>query len=98
MKYVLVALMARILGPMAGYTQQRPVKVLSITNGQQLLVEVGTMVALFVWPVFRRLVFVRNPGQSLLNRFWKARLNVAIRPYLSFDQGMCMGVWLDACL
>ena len=40
MKYVLVALMATILGPMAGHTQQRPVKVLSITNGQQLLVEV----------------------------------------------------------
>ena len=39
MKYVLVALMATILGPMAGHTQQRPVKVLSITNGQQLLVE-----------------------------------------------------------
>jgi endonuclease YncB( thermonuclease family) len=40
MKYLLVALMATILGPMAGHTQQRPVKVLSITNGQQLLVEV----------------------------------------------------------
>ena len=39
MKYVLVALMATILGPMAGHAQQMPVKVLSITNGQQLLVE-----------------------------------------------------------
>ena len=39
MRYVLLALMATMLGPMAGHTQQRPVKVLSITNGQQLLVE-----------------------------------------------------------
>ena len=40
MRYLLVALMATILGPMAGHTQQKPVNVLSITNGQQLLVEV----------------------------------------------------------
>jgi hypothetical protein len=37
MRYLLVALMATILVPMAGHTQQKPVKVLSITNGQQLL-------------------------------------------------------------
>ena len=40
MRYILVDLMAIILGLMAGHTQQRPVKVLSITNDQQLLVEV----------------------------------------------------------
>ena len=40
MRYILVALMATILGLMAGHTQQRPVKVISITNGQQLLVQV----------------------------------------------------------
>ena len=40
MKYVLIALMTTILGSLAGYSQQKPVKILSITNGQQLLVEV----------------------------------------------------------
>jgi endonuclease YncB( thermonuclease family) len=40
MRYLVVVLMATILGPMAGHTQQNPVRVLSITNGQQLLVEV----------------------------------------------------------
>ena len=40
MKYVLIALMTTILGSLAGYSQQQPVKILSITNGQQLLVEV----------------------------------------------------------
>ena len=37
MRYVLVALVITILGPMVGHTQQKPVKVLSNTNGQQLL-------------------------------------------------------------
>ena len=37
MRYVLVALMITILGPMVDHMQQKPVKVLSNTNGQQLL-------------------------------------------------------------
>ena len=40
MKYVLIALMTTILGSLAGYSQQKTVQILSITNGQQLLVEV----------------------------------------------------------
>ena len=40
MKYILIALMAIICTPIAGHSQQKPVKILSITNGQQLLVEV----------------------------------------------------------
>jgi hypothetical protein len=37
MRCVLVALMITILGPTVGHTQQKPVKVLSNTNGQQIL-------------------------------------------------------------
>ena len=37
LRYVLVALMITIFGPMVGHTQRKPVKVLSNTNGQQLL-------------------------------------------------------------
>ena len=40
MKYLLLALMATILVPSGGHTQDQSVKILSITNGQQLLVEV----------------------------------------------------------
>ena len=39
MKYLLLALMAIILVPSGGHTQDQSVKILSITNGQQLLVE-----------------------------------------------------------
>ena len=37
MRYVLVALIIAILELIVGHTQQKPVKVLSNTNGQQLL-------------------------------------------------------------
>ena len=40
MKYVLISLLTTMLTSLAGYSQQKPVKILSITNGQQLLVEV----------------------------------------------------------
>ena len=40
MKYILLALMATILFPLGGHSQEQSVKILSITNGQQLLVEV----------------------------------------------------------
>ena len=40
MKYILLALMATILFPRGGHSQEQSVKILSITNGQQLLVEV----------------------------------------------------------
>jgi endonuclease YncB( thermonuclease family) len=39
MKYFLIAFMATMLGPIAVHSQQKPVKILSVTNGQQLLVE-----------------------------------------------------------
>ena len=38
-KYLLLALMVTILVPSGGHTQDQSVKILSITNGQQLLVE-----------------------------------------------------------
>ena len=40
LKYILLALMATILFPRGGHSQEQSVKILSITNGQQLLVEV----------------------------------------------------------
>ena len=40
MKNFLLALLAICLVPIAGHSEQKPVKILSITNGQQLLVEV----------------------------------------------------------
>ena len=68
MKYVLIALMTTILGSLAGYSQQKPVKILSITNGQQLLVEVeqhGRAVRLACLQAPR---LVRNRGLSLPNQ------------------------------
>ena len=41
MKFSMIALLAAIICPIAGHSQQEPVKVLSITDGQQLLVEVN---------------------------------------------------------
>ena len=40
MKYLLLALMATIFVPSGGHAQEQSVKIASITNGQQLLVEV----------------------------------------------------------
>ena len=51
------------------------------------------MVVRFVRHAFRRLVFFRNPGQSLLKRFWEDFLNEAISHHLNFYKAMCMGVW-----
>ena len=98
MKYVLVALMATILGPMAGHAQQRPVKVLSITNGQQLLVELeehGRAVRLACLQAPR---FHQEPWAEFAKSVLGSHVKRGDQAIFSFDQGMCMGVWLDACL
>ena len=88
MEYVLVALMATILGPMAGHAQQRPVKVLSSTNGQQLLVEVEEPWSRGSFGLSSGASFSSGTLGSVCSiGFGEATLIVAIRPCLSFDQG-----------
>ena len=88
MRYLLVALIATILGPMAGHTQQNPVRVLSITNGQQLLVEVedhgrGVLLACLQAPRFPK-----EPWAKFAQPLFEGHVKEAIRHHLSFDHGM----------
>ena len=99
MKYLLLALMATILVPSGGHTQEQSVKIPSITNGQQLLVEVeqhgrAVRLACLQAPRFRQEPW----AEFAQSQFWRVMSHEVIRHLLSFDQGGCMGAWWVACL